>query len=104
MRARRALVAARLSLKIEGGTERRICVSEGNRVWEGEREGWQKDFLLAAASNAACSCLILMAAFIVNLLGSDAAAIAARERAPRRRSRCTGALDKTWSRVARNLG
>ena len=60
-----------------------------------------------AASTAACGCLILMAAFIVNLLGSDAAAIAAiagRERAPHCRSRYTEALDKTWSRVARNLG
>ena len=45
----------------------------------------------AATSNAACGCLILMAAFIVNLLGSDAATAsasadaAAGERSPRRR-------------------
>ena len=81
-------------MRIEGrrreGRTARICVSEGNRVWEGEREGWQKDFLLGAvaAAAAASGCLILMAAFIVNLLGSDAAAAAAageRERAPRHR-------------------
>ena len=51
-----------------------------------------------AASTAACGCLILMAAFIVNLLGSDAAA---GERARRAAvGRCAGALDRSRPRVA----
>ena len=95
--------AARLSLRIGGGRGRgasaSIRVSEGqSRLGgrKGRRErGMAKGFSprcrrrAAATSNAACGCLILMAAFIVNLLGSDAAtasasAAAAGERSPRR--------------------
>ena len=95
--------AARLSLRIGGGRGRgasaSIRVSEGQSRLGGRKarreRGMAKGFSprcrrrAAATSNAACGCLILMAAFIVNLLGSDAAtasasAAAAGERSPRR--------------------